>query len=391
MSQVRVVRFSTLLIAAAGALLGSPASGEEKFVPLFNGKDFSGWTNVNCAPSTWSFDENGLLVCTGKPIGEIRTTRMYQNFILELEWRHMVPKGNAGVFVWADDITARGQPFIRGVEIQVLENAYGNTKSYTTHGDIFPIHGATMKPENGRGGMRSFPIENRSLPSPQWNHYRIECRDGAVSLSVNGKRVTGGSECVPRKGYLCLESEGGVVHYRNVRICELPDTPIDPNHVATADRGYETLYNGVDLSGWRRGSDRWKARDWNLVHTGKAGAKEDSLLVSSRRFGEAGLIFDVRFLPDSAPLSFYPRGLAGPKVIIDPTVPPFTDALVGKGGWNRFVVTLTGKGYAIETNGQPSLQSEWAEDTEAPSPIAFATGAPLEMANFYFREEPLRN
>ena len=46
---------------------------------------------------------DGMIVCSGKPIGEIRTDRMYQNFVLELEWRHMVPRGNAGVFIWADD------------------------------------------------------------------------------------------------------------------------------------------------------------------------------------------------------------------------------------------------------------------------------------------------
>lgn len=72
------------------------------------------------------------LICSGKPMGELRTDRMYQNFILELEWRHMVPKGNAGIFVWADDITAQGVPFHRSIEVQVLENAYGNTESHTT-------------------------------------------------------------------------------------------------------------------------------------------------------------------------------------------------------------------------------------------------------------------
>ncbi|MEM1444066.1 MAG: DUF1080 domain-containing protein, partial [Verrucomicrobiota bacterium] len=194
------------------------AADNDGFVPLFNGKDLTGWVNVNCAPSTWQFDEDGVLVCTGLPTGEIRTKVMYQNFILELEWRHLVPKGNAGVFVWADAITAKGSPFIRSIEIQVLENAYGNTKNYSTHGDIFPIQGATMVPTNGRGGMRSFPTELLSKPAPQWNHYRIECKDGTVKLWVNGTKVNEGREAIPRKGYICLESEGGVVLYRNVRV-----------------------------------------------------------------------------------------------------------------------------------------------------------------------------
>lgn len=273
---------SRLLLAACFLL--SPLVAEEGFVPLFNGKDLSGWEVVNTAPSTWSFNDEGCLVCSGKPIGEIRTERMYQNFILEAEWRHLVPKGNAGIFVWADDITARGQPFIRGVEVQVLENAYGDTKSHTTHGDIFPIHGATMTPENGRGGSRAFPVENRSKPSPEWNHYRIECRDGEISLAVNGKVVTRGRDCIPRKGYICLESEGGVVHWRNVRIKELPATPIDPAHVAIEDRGFRCLYNGVDFTGWKP-VEGWKSRDWELVAgTGAAPLRTEEVFAGDLKF-----------------------------------------------------------------------------------------------------------
>jgi hypothetical protein len=131
-----------------------------------------------------------MLHCTGKPIGELRTDRMYQNFILEVEWRRLKPKGNAGIFIWADDITARGQPFHRGIEVQVLENAYGDSRGHTTHGDIFPIHGARMTPINGRGGGRAFPTENRSKPSPK----RME------SLRGNDSRRQAESQRQRRRG-----------------------------------------------------------------------------------------------------------------------------------------------------------------------------------------------
>jgi hypothetical protein len=138
---------------------------QANFRPLFNGQDLNGWVRVSTAPSTWTV-QDGMIVCSGKPYGELRTERMFQNFVLELEWRHMVPRGNAGIFIWADDITAPGVPFHRGIEVQVLENAYGSSQSHTTHGDIFPIHGARMTPINGRGnGSRAFPTEERSTLS----------------------------------------------------------------------------------------------------------------------------------------------------------------------------------------------------------------------------------
>ena len=210
---------SVLRVFVPSLLLVVPALAEDGFVPLFNGRDLGGWVNVNCAPETWTAT-NGVIYCTGAPIGELRTERMYQDFVLELEWRHLKPKGNAGVFVWADALTARGQPFIRGVEVQVLDGQEG--AGFTSDGDIFPIHGAKLTPLNGRGGDRAFPTEKRMKPSPEWNHYRIECVDGAISLAVNGKVVTRGTGASPRKGYICLESEGSPVEFRGLRIRELP-------------------------------------------------------------------------------------------------------------------------------------------------------------------------
>lgn len=359
-------------IFLATCLFLSPlsAADHDGFEPLFNGKDLSGWRVVNTAPSTWSFNEEGYLVCSGKPIGEIRTERMYQNFILEAEWRHLVPKGNAGIFVWADDITARGQPFHRGVEVQVLENAYGNTKSHTTHGDIFPIHGATMTPENGRGGSRAFPTEERAKPSPEWNHYRIECRDGEISLAVNGKVVTRGRDCIPRKGYVCLESEGGVVHWRNVMIKELPDTPIDPAHVAIADRGYRCLYTGVDFSGWHE-AEGWKSRDWELVNS--AGASP--LLTRESFTGDIGFIVDLKLAEDSGNPALSVRGKTIP---LDTAGPLF-----GKpGAYHRIEGTLVGGTLILLIDGK-----EAGSHSEIPAdgPLGLIPDGPATWANPYVR------
>ena len=259
-----------------------------------------------------------MSICSGVPIGELRTGRMYQNFIMEVEWRHMKPRGNAGIFVWADDITARGQPFHRGVEVQVLENAYGNSGGHTVHGDIFPIHGATMTPINGRGGSRAFPTEFRSRPSPEWNHYRIVCNDGTISLAVNGKVVTRGKEASPRKGYICLESEGGVVHYRNLRIRELPATPLEPGQVAIANRGYRCLYTGVDFSGWLA-SKGWRSQNWQFRFDGKSEAADKSLL-TTESFGDFGFIFDVRVSVETQSCAFQFRGSEAAVITLAPSL-----------------------------------------------------------------------
>ena len=351
------------------------------FKPLFNGKNFSGWVPVNTAPSTWLIKDN-MLICSGKPIGELRTERMYQNFIMEVEWRHMKPKGNAGIFVWADDITARGQPFHRGVEVQVLENSYGNTKGYTTHGDIFPIHGATMTPVNGRGGSRAFPVENRSRPSPDWNHYRIVCNDGNISLAVNGKVVTKGKNSNPRKGYICIESEGGVVHYRNMIIKELPNTPVKPEQIAIMDRGYRCLYSGVDFSGWKA-TNGWRSHDWQFRFHGSKD-EADTSLKSEELFDDYGFIFDVRVSEETKPLAFQLRGKDISAIQVAPDM--YKGVLLLKGrNWNRFEGELRGNQLTLTLNDKKIFDGKKIDGLPVKGPIRIVPTGPISMANIYVR------
>jgi hypothetical protein len=39
-----------------------------QFRELFNGRDLTGWINVNTAEDTWKF-RDGLLICSGRPLG----------------------------------------------------------------------------------------------------------------------------------------------------------------------------------------------------------------------------------------------------------------------------------------------------------------------------------
>ena len=71
-------------------------------------------------------------------------------------------------------------------------------------------------------GRRSFPTEDRTRGVGEWNHYYIRAINGEVRLWVNGREVSGGAECNPRTGYLCLESEGSPIEFRGLRLRELP-------------------------------------------------------------------------------------------------------------------------------------------------------------------------
>jgi hypothetical protein len=266
---------SVVLLAPAFAA-DTAKPDADGFVPMFNGRDLAGWTNINCAPESWGV-RDGKIYTTGKPTGGLRTERQYENFIAELEWRHLERSGNSGFFVWGTPINAPGVPFLRGIEVQILDHGYAEDvekKSgkkadwFTVHGDVFAIHGATMTYVGKTNGKRSFPTEERSKPSPEWNHYRVVANNGTLRLHVNGKEVSGGDNTNYRKGYLALESEGAPVEFRNLRIKELPPTGANESNSAPVDPGWRALFNSVDLRGWRTSAStegRWSVVGEKLV------------------------------------------------------------------------------------------------------------------------------
>ncbi|TLU98076.1 DUF1080 domain-containing protein [Dyadobacter luticola] len=193
------------------------------FKPLFNGKNLDGWVDVNTSKETWKV-KNGTLICSGKPIGVMRSDRQYENFILEVEWKHMEAGGNSGVFIWSEGTPQPDDPLTKAIEVQMLELQYAPIHNATedyVHGELFPTMGMTATPDNPRG-IRSKSLEKRCKGKGEWNKYVVVCVDGVVKLSVNGKFVNGLRDSQRKKGYICLEAEGAEIHFRNIRILELP-------------------------------------------------------------------------------------------------------------------------------------------------------------------------
>jgi hypothetical protein len=220
------VTLLAFVLVAAAPLTGQPTALQP--VDLFNGKTLEGWVNVNTADDTWKM-RDGVLICSGRPIGVMRSAKQYENFVLHIEWMHMEAGGNSGVFVWSDAEPDPQSRLPNGVEVQMLELEWPNLHRANgvtppiayVHGELFGVGGVKTTPDNPRG-ERSMSIENRCKGKGEWNTYDVVAIDGVIKLSVNGKFVNGISNATKRKGYLCLESEGAEIHFRNMRITELP-------------------------------------------------------------------------------------------------------------------------------------------------------------------------
>ncbi len=194
--------------------LAAPLPGE---VRLFNGQDLTGWQA--CLPEggkmadVWSVAD-GVLICKGQPVGYIRTTADYTNYVLKLEWRfNPVTKqaGNSGVLL---RIVGPDKVWPRCVEAQ-LES--GNA------GDFWNIDDFPMKTDPARTqGRNTKKTHGAERPVGQWNEYEITVDHGTITLKVNGEVLNEARDVLETPGKIALQSEGAEIHFRNVRLAPLP-------------------------------------------------------------------------------------------------------------------------------------------------------------------------
>ncbi len=222
----------------------------------------------------------------------------------------------------------------------------------------------------------------------------------------------------------------------------MPGNNLPPQIVAQKDKGFRSLYNGLDLRGWKQTQGHqghWKAKNWVLDYDGKSEAKDKNLW-TQEEFENFTLIVDWRLppedgteqvpviLPDgsqatdssgkdmtaSVPAAgdsgIYLRGSSKSQINIwnwpigsgeiwgyrtDKNMPPEVrkaatpiakaDNPIGR--WNRFEITVIDDRVNVVLNGKEVIR--WAQLPGMPKrgPIALQHhGDPVQFANIYIKE-----
>jgi hypothetical protein len=172
----------------------------------------------------WSFNREGNLVCKGEPIGYLCTKDEFQNFKLTVQWRW--PQGveptNSGVLM---RITGTPRALPSCIEAQLH---HGDA------GDIWAFHGTKVEgfdktrlknnPNHPLGGKMAGirKLLDAENPPGEWNTYEILFQGGTLVISLNGKIVNWTKDAADRPGRIGLQSEGGLVEFRNVIVTPLP-------------------------------------------------------------------------------------------------------------------------------------------------------------------------
>ena len=178
---------------------------------LFNGKDLSGWKAVlreaeEGMEPTFTADK-GILHISGQPFGYIRTEKAFSNYTLHLEWRWAGEEGvDGGIFHF---LQGEDKVWPTGVQLQMTPKDMG-----TLMGGI-PIEGLEGP------FYRKFRQVEESPEKPvgEWNTMDFECLDGYIKAYLNGVLVNE-ARCEAREGYIGIQSEGGALEFRNIRIRE---------------------------------------------------------------------------------------------------------------------------------------------------------------------------
>lgn len=217
------------LIGLATSCSSPKARTSPAALELFNGRDLAGWQATLAKPDVkmeevWSV-RDGVIVCKGEPMGYLYTTQSFTNFQLQVEYRwapgQVATNSNSGIF---SRINGEPRPLPRCIETQLKHGSAGDF--YGFHGLRISGPAARFKhiPDHKIGGDLYGVSRARGSEQPdgQWNQVLILVNGPKIIAYFNGEKVNEATGLEVVGGPIGLQSEGGEVHFRSVRITPLP-------------------------------------------------------------------------------------------------------------------------------------------------------------------------
>jgi len=339
-----------LAAALATALVFAPAalpSIAADWVPLFNGKDLSGWRQIG--GGKWTVEDGTIVGATGTgEYGWLVTEREYSNFVLRARWK-FERIGNSGI----------------------------QFRSWLESGEM---HGyqADIDPARPRGIGLLWEEKERGLLCPAstetarnvrikgWNDYEISALGDHIQIYLNGTKSVDIHDTHSLKGIIALQVHSGgnlAVRWKDIRILEVPEG-VD----------WRPAFNGKDLGGWHvQGGGKWYVEDGAVV--GETGTDAYGHLILNGTYRDFVFRFRTRFL-DKGNSGVYARGrlvgeeMHGMQCEINPLPGGHSGGLYesyGRGwlalpdaegeaaldpkGWNDYEVSAIGDHFLVHVNG----------------------------------------
>jgi hypothetical protein len=223
----RAIALCAVLALALALRADEPArdaKAEEGFVPLFNGKNLTGWQygkgRQARAGNGYQVDPAaGVLFCTEKDGGNLYTEKEYADFVLRFEFK-LTPNANNGLGIRAP---LEGDAAYVGMELQILDDSgdkYRTLRPSQYHGSIYDVAAAK------KGAQK---------PVGEWNEQEVTARGRKITVKLNGQIIVDENLDTIKdkdvlhkhpglkreKGYIGFLGHGTRVEFRKIRIKEL--------------------------------------------------------------------------------------------------------------------------------------------------------------------------
>jgi len=210
-----------ILLATPDSLMAQTKANKNKKdksknenIQLFNGKDLKNWVfhlkDPAIDPATVFTVQNGMIHISGNPFGYMRTKESYSDYKLHVEWRWPVEATNSGVFLHGQ------QPdtiWLKCIECQLKAGSAG---------DFVCMNGADMTERTNKASMSVKKMAASSeKPTGEWNTMEVTCSANTIEVVVNGVLQNKGTNVNVSEGFICLQSEGKDVEFRNVFLTKL--------------------------------------------------------------------------------------------------------------------------------------------------------------------------
>jgi len=218
--KTKTIRLTTLLIIIllaipnASTAQAKAKNPKSKDIRLFNGKDLNNWEfklkDPSVDPARVFTVQNGVIHIKGDPFGYMRTKESYSDYKLNVEWRYPGEASNSGVFI-------HGQKpdtiWLKCVECQLKAGSAG---------DFVCMNGTDMNERTDKTNRMVKKLADSSeKPNGEWNTMEVVCKTNTIEVFVNGVLQNKGTNVNVSKGFICLQSEGKDVEFRNVFLSKL--------------------------------------------------------------------------------------------------------------------------------------------------------------------------